>query len=288
MKTPIIGVMFISAVLFLTAAASLVVTAQNSTADAYNLGDQEKLIIHSITNSTYDPDNLAKAQELLELQKAQNRKEIAASVNASYNKLKASGELPIVTDHLDVSGSTVATVEDSCLPLLADHHDEGRSVSGAMPYIIDQAYVLNKNLIRNKVLVGPAGVGSAGAWGWVGYTFMYDGKPGPANVVMIGHIYGLTTALAGGASNSEIDLYVYDHTDVTEYSTSIYHQGAGPAGWYEVNEDFNKGVTVFLYPGHVYTMCLQVDGSTSVYGAGEAGSNFFDGGAGARFTSLKF
>ncbi len=96
---------------------------------------------------------------------------------------------------------------------------------------------------------------------------------------MRGHIYGLTSAVAGGNSNVEIDLVVYDTTTDAKYSTTIYQKSEGGIGWTGVDKDFSNGISVNLQGGHVYIVYIEVITSGAVYGAGEAGSDFgrFDG-----------
>lgn len=95
-----------------------------------------------------------------------------------------------------------------------------------------------------------------------------------ANIRMAGHVYGLTSAGAGGSSSTNVCLVVKDTTTGTSYSTTIYSQSCGGVGWYEYNQNFNKGISVTLQAGHSYQVYLQVDGSASVYAIGEAGSGF--------------
>jgi len=91
---------------------------------------------------------------------------------------------------------------------------------------------------------------------------------------MPGHLYGLTTAVAGGSSNSNVDLVVKDMTTGTEYTTNVYSQSAGGVGLFEVDEDFNSGITVDLQAEQDYVVYLELQTSASVYGVGEARSDF--------------
>ncbi len=174
----------------------------------------------------------------------------------------------------------------------SDSGDHGSSRWGVAPTWYGSQYYLSLNKVEAATLLGPGGYGSASAWGWVGKSFYVSGTgTKPANIIMRGHIYGLTSAFAGGNSNVEINLVVYDTTTGVRYSTTIYQKSEGGVGWTGVDKDFNNGISVNLQGGHTYMVYIEVITSGAVYGAGEAGSDFgrFDGdylGEGAWFYSI--
>ncbi|WP_290596517.1 MULTISPECIES: hypothetical protein [unclassified Archaeoglobus] len=158
--------------------------------------------------------------------------------------------------------------------------DKGASRWGAAPAWYGSEYYFSQNKIEVATLLGPGGYGGASAWGWIGKSFYVSGSGmKPANIIMRGHIYGLTSAFAGGNSNVNVNLVVYDATTGTKYSTTIYQHSEGGVGWTGVDDDFNNGISVNLQAGHTYIVYVEVITSAAVYGAGEAGSDFgrFDG-----------
>lgn len=124
-------------------------------------------------------------------------------------------------------------------------------------------------------VVGPGGWGGAGAWAWVGKQFYVSGSGSrSANIYMIGHMWGLTSAAGAGSAVSKITLVVLDKNTGTKYTTIVYHKSAGALGWFEVNQDFNHGISVTLMAGRTYVTYILVETQAAVYTVGEAGADF--------------
>jgi hypothetical protein len=174
----------------------------------------------------------------------------------------------------------------------ADYWNTGTSSWGVAPMWYGANAYQNTKRDEAASSVGPGGYGGAGAWAQIGKTWTVSGSGSrSANIRMSGYMYGLTSAFAGGTGNSVINLVVKDLTTGTTYSTNIYNQGAGGAGWYEVNQNFNNGVNVNLQAGHSYAAYLELQTSAAVYGAGMGGSDFgpYDGdyaGEGTYYNSI--
>lgn len=157
----------------------------------------------------------------------------------------------------------------------ADTGDKGTSKRGAAPRFYGSEYNLSANKDTAASVVGPGGYGGAGAWCGAGKPFHVSGSGSQtANGMMSGHLYGLATAVAGGSSNSNVDLVVKDMTTGAEYTTNVYSQSAIGADWSEVDEDFNSGITVNLQAEHDYVVYVELKTSASVYAIGEVGSDF--------------
>lgn len=158
--------------------------------------------------------------------------------------------------------------------------DHGTSRWGLAPAWFGSQHYLSENKVEASSLLGPGGYGGASSWAWVGKSFYVSGSgTKPANIVMRGHIYGLTSAFAGGNSNVEVNLVVYDSTADVRYSTTVYQHSEGGIGWTGVDKDFSNGISVNLQGGHTYLVYVEILTSAAVYGTGEAGSDFgrFDG-----------
>ena len=228
------------------------------------LAAEEKQVI-SMLNSNAVTKNNIKAKELSKIVHEMARSSIERSVKAVSYGITAS--------------STVYLGVDKTF-YYSDCGDTGTSRWGVAPAWYGSEYYLSNNKIEAATLLGPGGYGGASAWGWVGKSFYVSGSgTKPANIIMRGHIYGLTSAFAGGNSNVEINLVVYDTTTGAKYPTTIYHQSEGGVGWTGVDKDFNNGIAVNLQGGHSYIVYVEVITSAAVYGAGEAGSDSgrFDG-----------
>lgn len=164
--------------------------------------------------------------------------------------------------------------------------------SGAAPNYRGANYYKSSRQAKETILIGPGGVGSGGAWAWIGQSIYVSGSGSrSANIRMAGHIKGETSAFAGGQSNTNINLVVKDCTTGTSYSIPIYSQSAGGLGDYVVNQNFNNGISVTLQAGHYYNIYATIDGSGAIYGAGEAGSDFGpwdgdDGGQEVSYSSI--
>lgn len=225
----------------------------------------EEKIISSIPSNQNSVENITKAKELLEKVKAQNLQEISDSVNKS-------------TSGTQIKSATTVTLGTDKTLTTADIGNSGTSTSGAVPNFKDADYSTSYRRARASVLIGPGGYGTGGAWAWVGKSIYVSGSGSrSANIRMAGNIKGETSAFAGGQSNTDINLIVKDTTTGTSYTTSIYSQSAGGVGDYIVDESFNDGISVTLQAGHYYNIYVSVDGSTAVYYAGEAGSDFGPG-----------
>lgn len=241
-------------------------TAKNNTSDN-SLAERNIINNISSSQSLTSSEDVKKAEELRDKIRAQNLQEISDSVN------KSTGTKQLLTL------STVTLGTDATFTN-ADCGNSGTSYSGIAPNARGADYSTSSRRARESILVGPVGYSQGGAWAWVGKSFSVSGSGSrSANIRMDGHIYGLTSAAAGGASSTNVCLVVKDTTTGSSYSTTIYSQSCGGVGWYEYDQDFNKGISVTLQAGHSYKVYLQVDGSASVYAAGEAGSDFgpFDG-----------
>jgi hypothetical protein len=251
--------------LIVTLLASMVfmssVSAQATSQNVSDIGVKEKEVMFQVTETENFSKNVEAAEKIRKEIEQEMEKEIDTSVNNSLQKEQKRGSVV----YLGVD----ATFYD------ADEGDKGTSTWGACPRFYGSEYYLNAKKDEAAVLVGPGGYGGAGAWAWVGKSFYVSGSGSQtANIRMNGHMYGLTTAVAGGSSDSNIDLVVKDLDTGTKYATNIYSQSAAGVGWFEVNEDFNNGVTINLQAGHDYITYLEVQTSAAVYGAGEASSDF--------------
>lgn len=241
-------------------------TAKNNTSDN---SLAERNIINNISSiqSLTSSEDIKKAEKLRDKIRAQNLQEISDSVNKS-------------TDAKQLLALSTVTLGTDATFTTADCGNSGTSYSGIAPNSRGADYSKSYRRARESLLVGPAGYSQGGAWAWVGKSFSVSGSGSrAANIRMAGHVYGLTSAGAGGASNTNVCLVVKDTTTGTSYSTTIYSQSCGGVGWYEYDQNFNKGISVTLQAGHSYQVYMQVDGSASVYAIGEAGSDFgpFDG-----------
>jgi hypothetical protein len=248
------------------AADNKVDTAENNTSNNFLA---EKNLINNISSSQslINPENVKKAEELRDKIRAKSLQEISDSVNESIN-----------TKQLQTL-STVTLGRDATFTN-ADCGNSGTSYSGITPNCKGADYSKSYRRARESILIGCPGYSQGSAWAWVGKSFSVSGSGSrSANIRMAGHIYGLTSAAAGGASSTNIDLIVKDTTTGTSYSTTIYSKSCGGVGWYECNQNFNKGVSVTLQAGHSYKVYMRIDGSTSAYAVAEAGSDFgpFDG-----------
>ncbi|MDD2613711.1 MAG: hypothetical protein PHH67_00055 [Methanosarcina sp.] len=224
----------------------------------------ENEIISKLSSNQTSSENSKKAEELINKIKAQNEQEISDSVNKSTSE-----QISILST---VTLGTDATFTN------ADCGDSGTSSWGAAPCLKGSDYIKSSRRAREAVLTGPGGYGGGGAWAWVGKSFYVSGSGSQsANIRMTGYLYGLTSAAAGGSSSSDVDLVLKDSTTGTSYSTSIYSVSCGGLGWENVDQSFNKGLSVTLQGGHSYIAYLKVAGSASTYGIGEAGSDFGPG-----------
>lgn len=251
------------AALFIAAVSVPAVGAQTTVLDASEIGTEEKEVISQLSETEDFSKNTEAAEKIRKEIEQEMEKEIDASVESSLQ-----GET------IQLTGGSVYLGTDKTF-YDADTGDKGTSTWGLAPWFYESEYYLSTKKDEAASLVGPGGYGGAGAWCWVGKSFhVYGSGSQTANVMMPGHLWGLTTAFAGGSSNSNVDLVVKDVTTGTEYTTNVYSQSAGGVGWFEVDKDFNSGVTVNLQAGHDYVVYLEVQTSASVYGVGEAGSDF--------------
>ena len=229
--------------------------------DACTIYCAEKEIFTKFPSDKNTPEDLKKAEELRAEIEAQNEKEITVSVD------KYAGEQLLTS-------STVTLGTDATFTS-ADSGDSGTSSWGAAPNFKGSDYSASSKKARETAVTGPAGYGGCGAWAWVGKSFTVLGSGSQsANIRMSGHIYGLTSAAAGGSSSSNVDLVLKDLTTGTSYSISIYSKSCGGLGWETVDQNYNKGLSITLQSGHDYIAYLKISGSSSTYGAGEAGSDF--------------
>lgn len=226
------------------------------------IGTKEKEVISQVTEPIDYTKNLTEAEKIRKNIEQEIRKNIDQSVDniAKDSQITAWDPVYLGTD------KTFTT---------ADYGNKGSSTWGLAPWFYGSDYYLSLNKDEAASVVGPGGYGGAGAWSWVGKTFsVYGSGSQTANIRTPGYIWGLTTAFAGGSSNSVINLVVKDITTGTAYTTNVYSQSAGGAGWFEVNQPFNNGVTVNLQAGHNYIAYLETQSSAATYGVGEAGSDF--------------
>ncbi len=259
------GKVTIGAILIVALLASMAfmssVSAQATSQNVSDIGAKEKEVISQVTETGKFSKNVEAAEKIRKEIEREMEKEIETSVNNSFQK-----EL--------TRGSVVYLGIDATF-YNADEGDKGTSTWGVCPRFYGSEYYLNANKDEAASVVGPGGCGGAGAWAWVGKYFYVSGSGSQtANIRMEGHMYGLTSAFAGGSGNSNIDLVVKDLDTGTKYTTNIYSQSAGGVGWFEVDEDFNNGVAVNLQAGHDYIAYLELQTSAAVYGAGEGGSDF--------------
>jgi len=274
-------VMFGSAVVPAALAAGLDINVTiPSVAECNKLGDKEIKVINAVSGAeSVDYLYTEKTKRWAEIYHELAKKEILDSV-------KETGRIIATT-----TKSTVMLGSDTTF-YTSDSGDHGSSSWGVAPTWYGSQYYLSSNKVEAATLLGPGGYGSASAWGWVGKSFYVSGTgTKPANIIMRGHIYGLTSAVAGGNSNVEINLVVYDTTTGAKYTTTIYQKSEGGLGWTGVDKDFNNGISVNLQGGHTYIVYIEVITSGAVYGTGEAGSDFgrFDGdylGEGAWFYEI--
>ncbi len=218
----------------------------------YNLADRNA--------KKYNKDISRKAEIARKMTEIEIKKQIERSLKDSYFTLAGTGTVYLGTD---------TTFYD------ASHGDSGTSSTGACPFFYGSDYYITANKAEAATVLGPGGYCSKGAWAWIGKSFYVSGSGSQtANIIQRGHIWGLTSAAAGGSSHAEIKFVVKDLTTGAEYSTTIYSKSEGGVGWTEVNRDYTKGITVNLQAGHTYIAYLLVETSGAIYGIGEAGSDF--------------
>lgn len=269
-----IGAMF-AALLIFNMAFVPAVSAQEQVVS--NIDSKEKEIKKELS---MDKDSKKNFEESEKIRKHLNKivkKDIEKSFQEQTKEIQAHQK----------SGQDVQILTYTSVPLgtdvtfyTADTGNKGKSSWGLAPWWYGSDYYLTSGKSEASSLVGPGGYGGVSAWSWVGKQFYVSGSGSQAaNIRMAGHMWGLTSAAAGGSSSVEINLILWDASTGTEYSTPIYRKSEGGLGWTEVNSNFNNGVAVTLQGGHYYTALLEVITDASVYGAGEAGSDFgrFDG-----------
>ena len=229
--------------------------------DYTSLGGKEKEIISkTMSPEKYNKDISRKAEIARKMTEIEIKKQIERSLKDSYFTLAGTGTVYLGTD---------TTFYD------ASHGDSGTSSTGACPFFYGSDYYITANKAEAATVLGPGGYCSKGAWAWIGKSFYVSGSGSQtANIIQRGHIWGLTSAAAGGSSHAEIKFVVKDLTTGAEYSTTIYSKSEGGVGWTEVNRDYTKGITVNLQAGHTYIAYLLVETSGAIYGIGEAGSDF--------------
>jgi len=224
--------------------------------DYASLEETEKEIISkTISPEKYDKEMSIKAEISRKMTEKEIKKQIERSLKDSYFTLAGTGTVYLGTDTIFYDAS---------------HGDSGTSSTGVCPSSYGSDYYITANKAEAATVLGPGGYCSKGAWAWVGKSFYVSGSGSQtANIIQRGHIWGLTSAAAGGSSHAEITFVVKDLTTGAEYSTTIYSKSEGGVGWTEVNRDYTKGITVNLQAGHTYIAYLLVETSGAIYGIGK-------------------
>ena len=161
----------------------------------------------------------------------------------------------------------------------ADCGNFGYSLTGVAPSLYGSDYSSINKYTRETVTVGPGGIGGADAWSYVGRRFSVAANNSTtskiANIRMTGSYKGETTAYAGATSATNITMVVKDLTWGTQSTETIYTKSCSVAQTestglvpFDVNEMF------YLKAGHVYLVCVLIEGSSAIYGAGTASSDF--------------
>lgn len=124
-------------------------------------------------------------------------------------------------------------------------------------------------------VLGPAGFGSAWAWGYAGQTVKVTGSGGAyAVITMNGYYEGLLSCFGSASAAWTLDLIVKDLTTGTTFTENIYHDGSQVVCWREYREFYNRSLVVFLKAGHTYMVHLKIHTSASIKSGGEAGADF--------------
>ncbi|MCZ7385551.1 MAG: hypothetical protein O8C63_12505 [Candidatus Methanoperedens sp.] len=264
MKSNRVGISALLVAMLLLAVAVVPVSAQKQVSD---IGTKEKEMEKKLAQNKDSQIDQQKAEEI--------RKELDKTVRKDIeNSLRN-----VTTDVRILSWDTVNLGTDRTF-LSADYGNKGSGTWGVAPWWYGSDYYLSSRKAEASSLVGPAGVGGVNAWSYAGKQFYVSGTGSrSANIRMAGHIWGLTTSALSATSYAEINLVLWDASTATRYSTNIYTRTEGGAGWTEANFDFNNGLGVNLQSGHYYIAYLELITEATVYGSGEAGSDFgrFDG-----------
>lgn len=258
------------------------------------LGEREKDVISQTpAHEKYNKEISKKAEMARKEVEIEIKKQIERSLKNKFSDTGINQGVSYGSDFSILAGTGTVNLGTDITFYDASDGDKGTFATGVCPSFYGSDYYLASEKSEAATLLGPGGYCSKGAWAWVGKSFYVSGSGSQtANIIQAGHIWGLTTAAAGGSSNAEITFVVKDLTTGAEYSTIIYSKSEGGVGWTEVNKDYTKGITVNLQAGHTYVAYLLVETSGAIYGVGEAGSDFGrqDGdysGEGAWYYSIK-
>ena len=254
-------ILILTAVVIISSIPTLAIAVDNDP------GSREREILsqnrRALTSEEVLAKDLEKALKLLEIAKQENKKQIAAAMNRLGGEKTRTSTVTLGTDK---------TFTD------ADTWDKDRSWSGVcVPRVVDSDY--DYKWAWGTCLLGP-GVGWGAAWAYSGKEFYVSGEGSQsANIIIDGIYDGLTMAAGTCSADTDITFHIYDTTTSADYSTTIYSQSTGVAGYYDVDEDFRKGKSVTLQAGHTYVAFILLETAASMAGVGVSSSDFgpFDG-----------
>ncbi|MGQ9718607.1 MAG: hypothetical protein ACUVWK_01960 [Nitrososphaerales archaeon] len=251
----IAGISLLIFILFNLASTSMAAATNPYT----DIGSSEKSIITELNTFSASDSDLEEVERIRQEIEQEMKKQIEQSINSLIESPTRAGIVYLGTDK---------TFTD------ADKGDHGTWYSGLIAAFYGSNHILSEKK-DEAACTGGLGVGAVGAWAWIGKEFYVSGSGSrSANIIVAGHMWGLTSAVGPGSAQSKITFVVLDRTSGTMYTTIIYQQVASGFGWYEVNQDFNNGVGVTLVVGRTYIAYVLVETSISIYVSAEAGADF--------------
>jgi hypothetical protein len=132
------------------------------------------------------------------------------------------------------------------------------------------------------VSVQAYGIGSAGAWAWVGPQVYISGTGSrTANVVFYGSYAGSLFSGLSSTTTGKVRVSIWDYTLGAEINGSVVWEGTA-SNWQTINAagPITAVVQCTLQAGHTYAFRFGVSTSTTAYGLTNTYSDFWNNGSG--------